>query len=37
MEKIKDFLADCLMWLMLPLILFGMELVYRFGDLEDFY
>ena len=36
MEKIKDVLTDCAIWMLFPLMLLCMELVYRFGDLEDF-
>ena len=36
MEKIKDFLTDLLIWILFPLMLFGMEIVYRWGDWGDF-
>lgn len=36
MGKIKEFLTDLAIWILFPLMLLCMELVYRFGDLEDF-
>ena len=36
MGKIKDFLTDLAIWILFPLMLLGMEIVYRWGDWGDF-
>ena len=37
MEKIKDFFIDLAIWILFPIMLLGMEILYRTGNLEDWY